>query len=556
MTMHFLVSTVVWQAGLWQPWGRLYRSARKGPGQTAGPSGLLPLVLVVFGLLTGCARPVRRLSVADLEGFGMAAPSGPSVDMDRIVEAKTPTGPYRVVPGDILQLEMPQILDPQSAARSPRADGDQSYNCRVNDVGMIVLPIIGPLAVAGSSLAEIESSIMGEYYPRYIKAPFPVYVSVAEYSKRRVSIVGAVARPGIYALRHDQMSLVGLLMEAGGIVEKGAAVIRIARAIPTGPDLPSMGISATARGQARNPGWKQVVPMVSWEPASGRSPQGVRRVGANAIFDWEGPLNTAGWLIFEDGGTVRIRKYVDLGSELQRLAFLETAAAESRSASVDELQARLIELARHLEAEPPGQDARLRMEVAGWETADGRHFEALLLDDSADKDARSSYENTAVRAEVAEDVTRFALPVKGLNVPFVDAALQEGDSVVVESPIEQYISVVGLVNRPGNMPCPPDARYNLIQAIAFAGGLDLVADPRYVSVYRLRPNGAVASATLRLVNPRQRGKLTEALALPLRPGDVVSIEHTARTRTNVFLDRFFRVSLGLYLNPETLWGNG
>ena len=38
-------------------------------------------------------------------------------------------------------------------------------------------------------------------------------------------------------------------------------------------------------------------------------------------------------------------------------------------------------------------------------------------------------------------------------------------------------------------------------------------------------------------------------------GDIVSIEHTPRTRTNVFFDRIFRISLGLYLNPDSIWNN-
>jgi len=86
-----------------------------------------------------------------------------------------------------------------------------------------------------------------------------------------------------------------------------------------------------------------------------------------------------------------------------------------------------------------------------------------------------------------------------------------------------------------------------------AGGLDLTADPRYVSVYRLKADGTVADVTLQLVDPENQEKLTETLALPLKPGDVVSVEHTLRTRTNRFLDRVFRVSLGLYFRPESLW---
>jgi protein involved in polysaccharide export with SLBB domain len=125
--------------------------------------------------------------------------------------------------------------------------------------------------------------------------------------------------------------------------------------------------------------------------------------------------------------------------------------------------------------------------------------------------------------------------------------------VTVEPPSAQYVSVVGLVMAPGNFPCPPDARYTLIQAIAFAGGLNLIAAPRYVSLYRLNADGTIASITLQLVDPRADEQLTEALALPLKPGDVVSVEHTPRTRTNVFLDRVLRISLGLYVTPDDLW---
>jgi hypothetical protein len=135
------------------------------------------------------------------------------------------------------------------------------------------------------------------------------------------------------------------------------------------------------------------------------------------------------------------------------------------------------------------------------------------------------------------------LPVRGLNIPFADVVLEEGDTVVVEPPWEQSISIVGLVGRPGNMPYPSGVRYTLIQAIAFAGGLDLVADPRYVSVYRLAPDGQIVSITFQLVNPRRQHQLMDALAIRLKPGDVVSVEHTPRTRTNVFFDRVFRIRL-------------
>jgi protein involved in polysaccharide export with SLBB domain len=167
--------------------------------------------------------------------------------------------------------------------------------------------------------------------------------------------------------------------------------------------------------------------------------------------------------------------------------------------------------------------------------------------------AKKTITRVAAQANPYDDATTLILPVRGLNIPFADVALEEGDSVIVEAPSTQYVSVVGLVRAPGNFPHPPDAQLNLIRAVAMAGGLDLTADPQYVSVYRLSAEGTVASLRVRLINPGNEAQLTEALALPLKPGDVVSVEHTLRTRANIFLDRVFRISLGLYMSPRDLW---
>src|SRR4030042_3087329 len=58
------------------------------------------------GVVAGCGDQVRRPSPEEVTTFEMAGPSGPSVDMDRVVRARIPTGPYRVAPGDILELQM------------------------------------------------------------------------------------------------------------------------------------------------------------------------------------------------------------------------------------------------------------------------------------------------------------------------------------------------------------------------------------------------------------------------------------------------------------------
>ncbi len=157
----------------------------------------------------------------------------------------------------------------------------------------------------------------------------------------------------------------------------------------------------------------------------------------------------------------------------------------------------------------------------------------------------------APSAEGGEE-TPILLPVVNTNIPYRDVSLDEGDTVVVEPIQMPLFSVLGLVAQPGNVPYPPGAEYNLTQAIAFAGGLDPVARPHYVTIYRLHADGTVARVPFRLLKD---GELTEALSTPIRPGDVIAVEETPRTRTNVMVRELFRINAGIYISGRDLWDN-
>lgn len=518
-------------------------------------SVLRPSLAVILLLAAGCADRVRQPSSQELAQFAAADSDGPAVDMSRIAQARLPVGPYRVVAGDVLQVQMPRILDGQNAAGLAASDGYQDYSCRVGDDGTVILPIVGRFVVAGRSLAEIESAAVAEYFPKYLKTLLPIHVSVAEYGVRRVSIVGAVGTPGIYALRHDQMSLTALLMASGGISDTGAAIIRIARRASEGSE--SAG-GQTPGEESRDSSLQASGLSEKTALAKGPAASSDRRSEIRgAIFAREGSSDAGGWLSLYRGERIVVHRYLDMANEGQRLDLVKRAAGEFGPEGAEEIYAGLEKLAEYL---APASSAAVRQPKRIhdlWEATDDGRFVMFLGVSSQETAARDMQPATGRSERDARSggVMTVVLPVRGMNVPFADVTLEEGDSVVVERPVEQFVSVVGLVARPGNMPYPSDARYNLIQAIAFAGGLDAVADPRYVSIYRLRADGSINAVTLQLMNPKNEQQLTEILALPLRPGDVVSVEHTPRTRTNVFLERYFNLSLGLYLRPEEIWAD-
>lgn len=134
-------------------------------------------------------------------------------------------------------------------------------------------------------------------------------------------------------------------------------------------------------------------------------------------------------------------------------------------------------------------------------------------------------------------------PMYAVNRPSVYARLVEQ--------LEQLpFTVIGLVNKQGSYPYPANMQYNIMQAIGLAGGLDLDLDPRYAVVYRLKPDGSIVSATFQIENGPM---FADALNSRIKPGDIIAVERTPRTRTNAFLNKVFRISAGVYLRPEDFW---
>ena len=173
-------------------------------------SGLL--ALVIAGIV-GCSDNVKLPTPQELIAFETLGRSEPAVDISRLVKARLESGPYRVVPGEVLELTMPSILQIVTVDE-PILKETTPFICRISDSGMITLPVVGELEVTGLSLAEIEAKVTDAYHPQYAKTRPSVLAKVLEYKTYKVSISGAVHKPGIYELTGDQMSMVSLLMQA------------------------------------------------------------------------------------------------------------------------------------------------------------------------------------------------------------------------------------------------------------------------------------------------------------------------------------------------------
>lgn len=164
-----------------------------GVAQTAQGSGAVAFTTQADDAKNGVFRPADGA----LPGGG-ADPRSPSA------LAVPQTGvrkDYRVGPNDLIDIE---ILDLNNFKRT----------VRVNAAGAISLPLIGAANVAGMTAQQIEAHLAAKYAEKYLQDP-QVSVFIKEFTTERISIDGAVAKPGIYPLT-GQITLLRALALAGG----------------------------------------------------------------------------------------------------------------------------------------------------------------------------------------------------------------------------------------------------------------------------------------------------------------------------------------------------
>jgi protein involved in polysaccharide export with SLBB domain len=146
-------------------------------------------------------------------------------------------------------------------------------------------------------------------------------------------------------------------------------------------------------------------------------------------------------------------------------------------------------------------------------------------------------------AEIEALVKNAYYPKYVVNPPMLFCQVKE-----YQGKHERIFTVMGLVNKPDTYDYPPDVQYNLIEALAFAGGLDMVADPRYVKVFRQDANGQVLQTTFDIGDKA----LKNAYAIAIKPGDLIYVDHTLRTRMNKFLSDVFHITIGANVDAANL----
>ncbi|HVJ25749.1 MAG TPA: polysaccharide biosynthesis/export family protein [Burkholderiales bacterium] len=106
---------------------------------------------------------------------------------------------------------------------------DLTTEARINEKGLIAMPLVGEVKVAGLSQHEAAVAISDSLKKgQYLKNP-QVAVAVTTVRSKQVSVLGLVARPGRYPLDDTSTNLSDVIAAAGGISAGGAESVTVLR---------------------------------------------------------------------------------------------------------------------------------------------------------------------------------------------------------------------------------------------------------------------------------------------------------------------------------------
>ncbi len=128
-----------------------------------------------------------------------------------------------------------------------------SRTVRVNSMGMVSLPLIGNVEVGGLTAQQAEATIAGRLADAYLQNP-QVSLFIKEYTNQRVTVEGAVNRPGIYPLRGQTTLLRSLAMAGGQASLSDMSEVMLFRVDATGKRASqSFDVERIRRGEAQDP---------------------------------------------------------------------------------------------------------------------------------------------------------------------------------------------------------------------------------------------------------------------------------------------------------------
>jgi polysaccharide export outer membrane protein len=191
----------------------------------AGLAVLAAIALAGAAVAGQASSPAVSAGQASSPAVSAGQASSPAVPAGQASSAAAPaaqaaSAEYKIGPKDLLEIT---VLGVQEINK---------HVVRVSEEGRITLPLLGEVGVGDLTKFEVEKKLTGLAGEKIVLNP-QVTVHILEYLSRRVSVVGAVEKPGPFELLGRQ-TILNAISEAGGLTRDAGEEIIIIRQLPEG----------------------------------------------------------------------------------------------------------------------------------------------------------------------------------------------------------------------------------------------------------------------------------------------------------------------------------
>lgn len=192
---------------------------------------LLILSALAALLTSGCGG--TRMDIGEMTA---AQP----VDLDTVQAVVATPTEYRIGVGDKLSVRVFQVED-------------LSFDELVVDTsGNIQLPLIGAVRGAGQTAGEMSATIAARLAAQYLRDP-QVTVTVKEAASQKITVDGAVTKPGVYEMRGSTSLLQAVAMAEGPTRVADLTKVAVFRSIDGRRSVALFDLSAIRQGRASDP---------------------------------------------------------------------------------------------------------------------------------------------------------------------------------------------------------------------------------------------------------------------------------------------------------------
>lgn len=184
-------------------------------------------------LLSGCGGP--RMNLAE-----MTAAQPADMQLSGVPVTGTAQDEYRIGVGDKINVRVFQVPD-------------LSFDNLVIDTsGNVQMPLIGAVRGSGRTPSEMSADIATRLSARFLRDP-QVTVTVTEAASQKITIDGAVAKPGVYEMRGSTSLLQAVAMAEGPTRLADLSKVAVFRTIEGRRSVALFDLGAIRQGRAEDP---------------------------------------------------------------------------------------------------------------------------------------------------------------------------------------------------------------------------------------------------------------------------------------------------------------